>query len=193
MSKPHVGRLQLYWELHCTLNCFSWQIYRSITIKSKDITYGYLYREPYIIPLLKVTSLQEKSTGCLIFWRKKDSKFLLDTLQSTIQEKFRAEDLHHTYCRYFRTNLLLWWSIFDGTNIPRTDIYRKTFVDVSCIMITSLFPVTCVKKFLRNAIGFTIFYLSKAVTEGVLLEKVFWEISQNSQQNQSLFLNKFSG
>ena len=30
--------------------------------------------------LLKVISLQEKSTGSLIFWRNKESKFLLDTL-----------------------------------------------------------------------------------------------------------------
>ena len=37
--------------------------------------------------------------------------------------KFRAEDLHLTYCTYFRTNLLFWWSIFGGTNIHRTAIY----------------------------------------------------------------------
>ena len=32
-------------------------------------------------------------------------------------------------------------------------------------------------------IGFTIFHLSEAATGGVLLEKVFLEISQNSQEN----------
>ena len=46
-----------------------------------------------------------------------------------------------------------------------------------------LFPVTSVKKFLCNVIGFTIFHLSEAATGGVLLEKEFSEISQNSQEN----------
>ena len=49
INKPHVGRLQLDWELHCRrccgsfLNClaqlpqlFLWQIYASITIKSNQ-------------------------------------------------------------------------------------------------------------------------------------------------------------
>ena len=54
--------------------------------------------------------------------------------------KFRAEDLHSTYCRYFRTNLLFRWSIFYDTKINRTAIYRKTFIDVSCIMIT--YPIS---------------------------------------------------
>ena len=39
------------------------------------------------------------------------------------------------------------------------------------------------KKVLCNVIGFTIFHLSEAATGGVLLEKVFLEISQNSQIN----------
>ena len=39
------------------------------------------------------------------------------------------------------------------------------------------------KKVLCNVIGFTIFHLSEAATGGVLLEKVFLEILQNSQQN----------
>ena len=34
-----------------------------------------------------------------------------------------------------------------------------------------------------NIIGFTIFHLSEAATVGVLLEKVFLEISQISQEN----------
>ena len=51
-------------------------------------------------------------------------------------------------------------------------------------MITfTLFPVTSVRKFLFNVIGFTIFYLSEVTTGGVLLVKVFLEISQNSQEN----------
>ena len=39
------------------------------------------------------------------------------------------------------------------------------------------------KKVLCNVIGFTIFHLSEAATGGVLSEKVFLEILQNSQQN----------
>ena len=41
--------------------------------------------------LLKVIGLQEKRTGCLILWRNKESRFLLDTLQSKkkkIKKKF---------------------------------------------------------------------------------------------------------
>ena len=41
----------------------------------------------------------------------------------------------------------------------------------------------CKKKILCYVIGFTIFHLSKAATGGVLLEKVFLEIWQNSQEN----------
>ena len=47
----------------------------------------------------------------------------------------------------------------------------------------TLFPVTCVKKIICIVIGFTIFHLSVAATGGVLLEKVFVEILQNSQEN----------
>ena len=43
----------------------------------------------------------------------------------------------------------------------------------------TLFPVTSARKFLCNVIGFTIFHLSA----GVLLEKVFLGILQNSQEN----------
>ena len=50
-------------------------------------------------------------------------------------------------------------------------------------MITYLFPVTSVRKFLSIVIGFTIFHLSEAAAGGVLLENVFLEISQNSQEN----------
>ena len=46
-----------------------------------------------------------------------------------------------------------------------------------------LFPVTSVKKFICNVIGFTIFHLSEAANGVVLLEKVFSEISQDSQEN----------
>ena len=59
-------------------------------------------------------------------------------------------------------------------------------------MITYLFPL-CVKKFLCNVIGFTIFHLLEAGTGGVLLEKVFLEILQNYHSWQSLFFNKIAG
>ena len=89
-----------------------------------------------------------------------------------------------TLINHFQLNLLLfWWGIFDGTNIHGTAIYKDLYLDVSCIMITYLFPVTSVRKFLSTVIGFTIFHLSEAATGGVLLENVFLEISQNSQEN----------
>ena len=48
-----------------------------------------------------------------------------------LQVKLHAEDLHHTYCRHFQTNLLFWWSILDDTKIHRTPISRKTFIRAS--------------------------------------------------------------
>ena len=43
--------------------------------------------------------------------------------------KFQAEALHRTYSRYFRTNMLmLYGSIFYGTNINGTIIHRDTFI-----------------------------------------------------------------
>ena len=39
------------------------------------------------------------------------------------------------------------------------------------------------KKVICNATGFTIFHLSEAATGGVLLEKLFLEILQNSLEN----------
>ena len=86
-----------------------------------------------------------------------------------LRVKFRAEDQHRTYCRYFRTILLFWWSIFDGTNIHRTAIYGKTFLTQ---WLLTLFPVTCVKNVLCNVVGFTIVHFLEAATGGVLLEKV---------------------
>ena len=56
-------------------------------------------------------------------------------------------------------------------------------------MITYPISRNC-KKFLYNIVGFTIFHLSEAATGGVLLEKMFLEISQNSQETpaaKSLF------
>ena len=63
-----------------------------------------------------------------------------------LRVKFRTEDQHRTYCRYFQTILLSWWRIFDGTNIQRTAIYEKTFIDVSRIMITYFISSNLCKK-----------------------------------------------
>ena len=65
-----------------------------------------------------------------------------------LQVKLHAEDLHHTYCRHFQTNLLFWWSILDDTKIHRTPIYRKTFIRASRdrnlgIYIFFLHLITC--------------------------------------------------
>ena len=50
-------------------------------------------------------------------------------------------------------------------------------------MITySIFRNLC-KKFICNVIGFTIFHLPEGATGRVLLEKVFLQILQNSQEN----------
>ena len=50
-------------------------------------------------------------------------------------------------------------------------------------MITYPISSNLYKKFICNVISFTIFHLSEAATGGVLLEKVFLEISQNLQEN----------
>ena len=50
-------------------------------------------------------------------------------------------------------------------------------------MITYPISSNFCKKFPCNVIRFTIFHLSEAATGGVQLEKVFLEISQNSQEN----------
>ena len=71
-----------------------------------------------------------------------------------LRVKFRAEDQHRTYCRYFRTILLFWWSIFDGSNIHRTAIYKKA------LMITYPIPSNLCKKKLSamlSALQFSIF------------------------------------
>ena len=53
-------------------------------------------------------------------------------------------------------------------------------------MITYLFPL-CVKKFLCNVIGFTIFHLLEAATGGVLLEKVSLEFRRKTPVAKYLF------
>ena len=104
-----------------------------------------------------------------------------------LRVKFCAEDLHRSYCRYCQTKLLF-WCIFDGTNIHRTAIYRKTFI--------TFLAVTCVKKTLCIVISITIFHLSVAATGGVLLEKLYLEILQNSLEKtcgKVSFFNEVAG
>ena len=62
-------------------------------------------------------------------------------------------------------------------------------------MFAGIFPVTSVKKFIYNVTGFAIVHLSEAATGGVLLEKVFLEILQNSQENtrDKVSFNKVTG
>ena len=50
-------------------------------------------------------------------------------------------------------------------------------------MITYPISSNFCKKLLCNVISFTIFHLSEAAIGGVLLEKVFLETLQNSQEN----------
>ena len=72
------------------------------------------------------------------------------------------------------------------------DLYK----DVSCIMITYPDSSNFEKKIFSNFIDFTICHRSEAATGGFLLEKVFLEISQNSQENtcnKVSFLNKVAG
>ena len=49
-------------------------------------------------------------------------------------------------------------------------------------MISNPISSNLCKKFICNVMGFTIFHLSEAGTGGVLLEKVFLNILQNSQE-----------
>ena len=50
-------------------------------------------------------------------------------------------------------------------------------------MITYPTSSNLCKKVIYNVTGFTIFHLSEAATGGVLLEKLFLEILQNSLEN----------
>ena len=50
-------------------------------------------------------------------------------------------------------------------------------------MMTYPISINLCKKNFCNVTGFTIFHHSEAATGGVLLEKVFLEISKNSQEN----------
>ena len=61
-------------------------------------------------------------------------------------------------------------------------------------MITYPISSNLCKKFICNVIGFPIFHFSEAATRGVLLEKVFLEILQNSQENNCVsFFSKIAG
>ena len=62
-----------------------------------------------------------------------------------LRVKLCAEDLHRTYCRYFRTKL------FNEVFLMALTSTEQLFI------VRPLFPVTSVKTFLCNVIGFTIF------------------------------------
>ena len=107
-----------------------------------------------------------------------------------LRVKFRAEDQHRTYCRYFRTILLFWWSIFDGSNIHRKAIYKKT------LMITYPIPSNLCKKSslqcyrLYNFPSFRSSHWRCSVRKGVL--RNFTKFT-GKHMWQSLFFNKVGG
>ena len=128
INKPHVGRLQLDWELHyrrCCgnfLNClaqhpqlFLWQIYASITIKSNQFA-GKTYS-----PSEKKKKKKKKNEQVLLYLEK-----ILEN--ETMGEVPCWRPAPHPLYHYFQSILLFWWSIFDGTNIHITAIYRRTFM-----------------------------------------------------------------
>ena len=90
---------------------------------------------------------------------------------------FRAEDLHRTHVGIFK-RICYFYEVF-LTALTSTE---ELFIEKPLWWL-ALFPVTCVNKFICIVVGFTIFHLSVAATGGVLLENVFFEISQNSQKN----------
>ena len=84
-----------------------------------------------------------------------------------------------------------WWHLHPQNSY----LYKDLYIDVSCIMINYPISSNLCKKFLGNVIDFTIFHLEEAAARGVLLEKVFLEISQNSQEDNcgKVFFNKVAG
>ena len=91
-----------------------------------------------------------------------------------LRVKFRNEGLHRTYCRYFRTSCC-----FDEVFLMALTSTEQLFIERPLYRRF----LHNDKKALCNVISFTIFHLAEAATGGVLLEKVFLEILQNSQQN----------
>ena len=107
--------------------------------------------------------------------------------------KFHAEDLHRTCCRYFQTNLLFWWSIFDDINNHKTAIYRKTLTyTFLAIMITYPISSNLCKKislqcyWLYDFPSFRSSHWRYSVTKGVL--RNFAEISQENTYGKVSFL-----
>ena len=90
----------------------------------------------WYIPVKKETECQTFSGAATI--KKKSNKMKL-------RVKLCAEDLHRTYCRYFRTKL------FNEVFLMALTSTEQLFI------VRPLFPVTSVKTFLCNVIGFTIF------------------------------------
>ena len=119
------------WKFFETSNTISIAVslgYPSITNKSNQFT----GKKAQAVLFFEET---KRVNSCLTHCNQKNeeqtlvlSVFKKKSLKMKLQVKFRAEDLHRTYCRHFRTNLLFWWSIFDGTNIHGTAFHRKTFM-----------------------------------------------------------------
>ena len=92
--------LQFYWELHCG-GCHA-SFPKRLKAISTAVSLGKFIDQL----LLKVISLQAKSTGHLIFWRNKESKFLLETLQS--KKKKTRKDKHSQVLLVSRKNSWKW-------------------------------------------------------------------------------------
>ena len=102
MIKLHVGRLQLYWELHRRPSR------RNFLKRLKQYPQLFLVANFFDQLQLKVIYLQEKSAGRLMFWRNKESKFLLGT---TAVKKMNSK--HSQVLLVFRKNPGKWsyeWS-----------------------------------------------------------------------------------
>ena len=95
--------------------------------------------------------------------------------------KFRAEDLHRTLIVGIFKRIYCFDVFLMVLTSTEQLFIRKTFYRRFLHTVRHNDPVTPVKKFICNFNGFTIFHVSEAATGGVLLEKAFLEISQNSQ------------
>ena len=103
--------------LRTSLQTLSWEFSKT---SKNNIHSCFFWREFIDQLLLKVISLQQKNKGRLIFWRNKESKYLLDRLQPKnmnnkhfqvflVLRKNPRKWNYRSYCRYFWKNLLMFW------------------------------------------------------------------------------------
>ena len=167
--------LQFYWELHCR-GCHA-NFPKRLKAISTAVSLGKFIDQL----LLKVISLQAKSTGHLIFWRNKESKFLLETLQS--KKKKTRKDKHSQVLLVFRKNSWKWKActslivgifericcfdeLFLRAQHPQNSYLQiDLYMDVSCTMFTYF-------GFQFSDFGYRLYNFpsSEAATGGVLLE-----------------------